>query len=61
MQDFKVKRFEYTGWYEGDMIDDKEIARVISEFIFSKGAEMRAANYGSMSVPEEDIGEGPME
>jgi len=57
MSEDKVYRFEYKLWYQGDWINSVDMAKVISDYVISKGGTPLHAGYGTISVPKEDTGE----
>ena len=54
-----IQRFEYLLWFKGDHIKPSDIAEAVTKFLQSRNAQPIQAQYGTIMVPEEDIGEGP--
>ena len=53
-----IQRFEYFLWFKGEHIEPKEIVDCIAGFLKTKDVQPIQAQYGTIMVPEEDVGEG---
>ena len=53
----KIQRFEYIVWFKGRYLEPEEIAEHIHKLLETKGVQPVQAQYGTIMVPDEDVGE----
>ena len=54
-----IQRFEYLLWFKGEYVKPEDIAEAVTKFLQTKDVQQIQAQYGTIVVPTEDIGEHP--